>query len=305
MHKPAEIIQEVAQTQSAAKDAPVEGLLVSLSSDVDLPNLDTLCTALLGAVPLIVVNDLREDPSADLPTAQPTYPSLLWHAANLPEETASVARFLAHCEEAGHHPALSLSPNEPDPSLVVLLQNSSIPPVISLRPKSGQNPVGEHRQLIAHLSDENLGLPLWIRNSDTTSLYPKDNFFSAQLLDTSILSGSLLCDGVGDLISVEHTGSLNRNRALAYNTLQGARARISKTEFVACPSCGRTLFDLQSTTHKIKEATGHLKGVTIAVMGCIVNGPEKWPMQTLGVGSVLAKLTSKTGEFSYSPNRCC
>ena len=83
---------------------------------------------------------------------------------------------------------------------------------------------------------------------------------------------SITLDGIGDLISVEHTGELNRNRGLAYNILQGARVRISKTEFVACPSCGRTFFDLQSTTQLVKNATGHLKGVTIAVMGCTVNG---------------------------------
>ena len=60
---------------------------------------------------------------------------------------------------------------------------------------------------------------------------------------------------------------------LSYNILQAAGARIFKTDYVACPSCGRTLFNLQSTTQRIREATGHLKGVRIAVMGCIVNGP--------------------------------
>ena len=106
------------------------------------------------------------------------------------------------------------------------------------------------------------------------------------MLNASILTGSLLCDGIGDLVSVENAGSLDRNRGLTYNLLQGARARISKTEFVACPSCGRTLFDLQSTTQKVKQATGHLKGVTIAVMGCIVNGPGEMADADFGyVGS--------------------
>ena len=117
------------------------------------------------------------------------------------------------------------------------------------------------------------------------------------MLDTSILSGSLLCDGIGDLISVEHTGNLDRNRALAYNTLQGARARISKTEFVACPSCGRTLFDLQSTTQKVKKSTSHLKGVTIAVMGCIVNGPGEMADADFGyVGSGPGKIDLYVGK---------
>ena len=135
------------------------------------------------------------------------------------------------------------------------------------------NSVAGHRSLISALDSSNLNLPLWIRNCAHNRLFLEDDFFSSLILDSSVLSGSLLCDGIGNLLSVEHAGSLNRNRALAYNLLQGARSRISKTEFVACPSCGRTQFDLQSTTRKVKDATGHLKGVTIAIMGCIVNGP--------------------------------
>ena len=130
------------------------------------------------------------------------------------------------------------------------------------------------------LKSTKIELPLWIRNREQDRLFPQDKLFSGRLLDSSILSGSLLCDGLGDLISVENLDSMDLNRGLAYNILQGARARITKTEFVACPSCGRTLFDLQSTTQKVKQATGHLKGVTIAIMGCIVNGPGKWLMPT-------------------------
>jgi (E)-4-hydroxy-3-methylbut-2-enyl-diphosphate synthase len=66
---------------------------------------------------------------------------------------------------------------------------------------------------------------------------------------------------------------IRRARDLAYTILQGARIRIVKTEFISCPSCGRTQFDLEETTRRIKERTGHLKGLKIAVMGCIVNGP--------------------------------
>ena len=105
-----------------------------------------------------------------------------------------------------------------------------------------------------------------------TTLAPKD-YFSDRLLEASMLSGAILCDGIGDLISVETEPLLDKATTLAYNILQGARARITKTEFVACPSCGRTLFDLQSVTHNIRSRTDHLKGVTIAIMGCIVNGP--------------------------------
>jgi len=297
LSKPAEIIQEVARVQSASKDAPVEGLIISLAAEDDLIHLQTLRSSLYGAIPLIVVDDHREDPASSLPPVQPASPPLLWHASKMDGDAGSAARFLAHCEQAGHHPALSLSSSSPDPSLVALLKNSPTPPVLSLLPSPAENAVAGYRALAAHLSKENLPLPLWIRNNVPTRLYPADDFFSARLLDTSILSGSLLCDGLGDLISVEHTGSLERNRALAYNTLQGARARISKTEFIACPSCGRTLFDLQSTTQQVRDATGHLKGVTIAVMGCIVNGPGEMADADFGyVGSGPGKIDLYVGK---------
>ena len=90
-----------------------------------------------------------------------------------------------------------------------------------------------------------------------------------------MFTGNIFVDGFGDLLSIENVDNLARTTALACNILQGARMRSVKTEFVACPSCGRTLFDLQEVTARIKARTGHLKGVTIAVMGCIVNGPRR------------------------------
>ncbi len=92
------------------------------------------------------------------------------------------------------------------------------------------------------------------------------------LIDASISLGSLLCDGIGSSISVEGKTPHPERLRLTFNILQASGARLTKTEFIACPSCGRTLFDLQSTTERIKQRTGHLKGVKIAVMGCIVNG---------------------------------
>jgi (E)-4-hydroxy-3-methylbut-2-enyl-diphosphate synthase len=79
--------------------------------------------------------------------------------------------------------------------------------------------------------------------------------------------------------------------------LQGAGARLSKTEFVACPSCGRTLFDLQSTTQRIRAQTGHLKGVKLAIMGCIVNGPGEMADADFGyVGGAPGKINLYVGK---------
>jgi (E)-4-hydroxy-3-methylbut-2-enyl-diphosphate synthase len=86
------------------------------------------------------------------------------------------------------------------------------------------------------------------------------------------------------------------NRIL-FGILQAARARISKTEYIACPSCGRTLFDLQETTEMIRKRTEHLKGVKIAIMGCIVNGPGEMADADYGyVGSGVGKITLYRGK---------
>lgn len=107
--------------------------------------------------------------------------------------------------------------------------------------------------------------------------------------------GSLLTDGNGDGILIEQDGetkfSVEFLRNLGFSLLQGCRMRNTKTEFVSCPSCGRTLFDLQETTAQIQEATGHLPGVTVAVMGCIVNGPGEMADADFGyVGTLPGKV---------------
>src|SRR5438046_4222112 len=104
------------------------------------------------------------------------------------------------------------------------------------------------------------------------SITPTRDFLET-LLSASTNIGSLLCDGVGDAILVQGEEAPGQALRLSYNILQAAGSRIFKTDYVACPSCGRTLFNLQTTTAKIKAATSHLKGVKIAIMGCIVNGP--------------------------------
>lgn len=109
--------------------------------------------------------------------------------------------------------------------------------------------------------------------------------------------GSLLTDGNGDGILIEQTDMKNPHfsvdfvRRTSFSLLQGSRMRNTKTEFVSCPSCGRTLFDLQETTASIQEATGHLPGVTVAVMGCIVNGPGEMADADFGyVGTLPGKV---------------
>lgn len=98
--------------------------------------------------------------------------------------------------------------------------------------------------------------------------------------------GALLCDGLGEGIWIEAPHELDFLRQLSFNILQAARMRISKTDFISCPSCGRTLFDLQDVSRNIRNRTAHLPGVKIAIMGCIVNGPGEMADADFGyVGS--------------------
>jgi (E)-4-hydroxy-3-methylbut-2-enyl-diphosphate synthase len=294
LKNPGEIVQELAKTQVQAKDAPVEGLLVELCNSNELENLQTLTRTLLNAVSFIIVEDKRLDDK--LPPASPSMTPLIWLPAKAFTEEAELARFLALCDQAGHHPAASFLPNGISEGMHTLLSCSPTPPILTLAPQTKTNPLAAYRTLVSNCDRFGLSLPLWIRNHDFVR-FSSDNLFSSRLLDASILSGSLLCDGLGDIISAENLDSLDRNRGMTYNILQGARARISKTEFVACPSCGRTLFDLQSTTQKVKVATGHLKGVTIAVMGCIVNGPGEMADADFGyVGSGPGKIDLYVGK---------
>jgi 1-hydroxy-2-methyl-2-(E)-butenyl 4-diphosphate synthase len=127
--------------------------------------------------------------------------------------------------------------------------------------------------------------------------------FLSALLPAAQNLGSLLCDGIGDAILVRGETAPGQSLRLAYNILQAAGTRIFKTDYVACPSCGRTLFNLQSTTQKIRAATGHLKGVRIAVMGCIVNGPGEMADADFGyVGGAPNKINLYVGKTAVKFN---
>ncbi len=131
---------------------------------------------------------------------------------------------------------------------------------------AGSNFISTYRQLACVLNQKKIEAVLHLAPQTPSSNADR------RLLQASGDLGSLLLDGLGDSLETQEPSLIDSVR-LSYNILQGARQRISKTEFIACPSCGRTLFDLQTTTARIKKITSHLKGVKIAIMGCIVNGP--------------------------------
>ncbi len=128
-------------------------------------------------------------------------------------------------------------------------------------------------------------------------------YFLETLLSASTNIGSLLCDGIGDAILMQGEEAPGQALRLSYNILQAAGSRIFKTDYVACPSCGRTLFNLQTTTAKIKAATSHLKGVKIAIMGCIVNGPGEMADADFGyVGGAPGKVNLYVGKTAVKFN---
>jgi (E)-4-hydroxy-3-methylbut-2-enyl-diphosphate synthase len=127
--------------------------------------------------------------------------------------------------------------------------------------------------------------------------------FVRTLLAASARLGSLLCDGIGDAILLRTEDAPGQTLRLSYNILQAVGARIFKTDYVACPSCGRTLFNLQETTARIKAVTQHLKGVKLAIMGCIVNGPGEMADADFGyVGGAPGKVNLYVGKKAVKFN---
>ena len=138
--------------------------------------------------------------------------------------------------------------------------------------------------------------PILLKDTLAASADPHHDFVRT-LLTSATNIGALLCDGIGDAILVQGEEAPGQSLRLAYNILQAAGSRIFKTDYVACPSCGRTLFNLQTTTTRIKAATLHLKGVKIAIMGCIVNGPGEMADADFGyVGGAPGKVNLYIGK---------
>jgi (E)-4-hydroxy-3-methylbut-2-enyl-diphosphate synthase len=166
-------------------------------------------------------------------------------------------------EDAG---VVELNPR--DENAIAELNADASARLVTVRDGTDLPVITAYRLLAAKLAPHH---PILLKDTLAPALTSRD--FLDALLTASTNIGSLLCDGIGDAILVQGEEAPGQALRLSYNLLQAARSRIFKTDYVACPSCGRTLFNLQSTTARIKEATLHLKGVTIAVMGCIVNGP--------------------------------
>jgi (E)-4-hydroxy-3-methylbut-2-enyl-diphosphate synthase len=162
-----------------------------------------------------------------------------------------------------------------------------------------QHGMAEQRKLFVDLINQQCNVPVIIGRAYADLPVDKLQLYSA----TDI--GGLLIDGLGDgiFIAAENCGGDKVVNETAFNILQATRTRISKTEYISCPSCGRTLFDLQETTAKIRSRTFHLKGIKIGIMGCIVNGPGEMADADYGyVGSGPGRITLYRGKEVVKKN---
>jgi (E)-4-hydroxy-3-methylbut-2-enyl-diphosphate synthase len=284
---------EIAASLGSAGDVVCEGLLVDAGGARDAARARTLAAALAAAgvaAPLSLRVALAEGPP-DAPAARlvarigeaaPRAPEL--------EAFARAARERGVPLEWSFHTRAADLPSALDAALAASHAAGADALLVSVE---GSLPVHGARLLAARLAERGRGdLPIALRHRS-------DPFLAEEtaILHAATDLGAPLCDGIGDLVSLGGFGPPGRSLALAYRILQGARLRTSWTEYISCPSCGRTLFDLEETTARIKERTRHLRGVKIAVMGCIVNGPGEMADADFGyVGSGPGKVNLYVGK---------
>jgi len=186
-----------------------------------------------------------------------------------------------------------------DADAVNAINRSSAPVFVTVKDHVELPVITAYRLLAAKLNPRH---PILLKDTFAPSTDPNRDFLGT-LLESATNVGALLCDGIGDAILVQGEEAPGQSLRLAYNILQAAGARIFKTDYVACPSCGRTLFNLQTTTARIKSATAHLKGVKIAIMGCIVNGPGEMADADFGyVGGAPGKVNLYVGKKAVKFN---
>jgi (E)-4-hydroxy-3-methylbut-2-enyl-diphosphate synthase len=186
----------------------------------------------------------------------------------------------------------TLTVHEIDPTSI--FESPGEPALITVKDGVALPVITAFRLLASRLKAEGCEYPILLKDTLDPSVTLSSDI---ALLRSSVSLGSLLADGIGDAILVRNEAASKKAVELAYTILQAAGCRSFKTDYVACPSCGRTLFNLQSVTARIKERTGHLTGVKIAIMGCIVNGPGEMADADFGyVGGAPGKINLYVGK---------
>ncbi|MBV6644139.1 MAG: (E)-4-hydroxy-3-methylbut-2-enyl-diphosphate synthase [Cyclobacteriaceae bacterium] len=193
-----------------------------------------------------------------------------------------------------YHPALNFVLVDADKDLGIISQLKDKRNLVLILETKNYHAMASLRRFVIELMSQNLTIPVIFKRQYHG--LSSDQFMLSAATDI----GGLLLDGIGDGVILENgkdVKSAKLTNETAFGVLQAARTRITKTEYISCPSCGRTLFDLQETTAMIRKRTDHLKGIKIGIMGCIVNGPGEMADADYGyVGSGKGKITLYKGK---------
>lgn len=201
----------------------------------------------------------------------------------------SADEYISNNNKSDYLNIIKLSASDLSDNLVTLIKADKT--AVILLTTDNEHSMAEQRKVFIDLQSQNCNTPIII--GKTYSNLSDDKL----MLYASTDIGALLLDGYGDGVMVSANNQLKLINNTVFGILQATRTRISKTEYISCPSCGRTLFDLQETTAMIRKRTDHLKGVKIGIMGCIVNGPGEMADADYGyVGTGPGKITLYRGQ---------
>ncbi len=297
MDKPvAEIIESVKAANNPR--APIEGLVLPVATQSDIAATRMIQCELEDEIPIFIFDPVKDSVPALFENFSPSRRSATYIQRRFnPANAEIVPEWVELCDKLGIGLVVDATAAERSavlPNLKNFPQDKLI--FTTSRKAPGVHPVGGYRQLAQALANAGICSPLWIRASMKGTILPVPKISAKTpdeeaIIEASLLAGPLLCDGLGDAISVETAHDIKRNIEIAYAILQATRVRKTRTEYVACPSCGRTLYDIQKTLREIKARTSHLRGLTIGVMGCVVNGPGEMADSDFGyVGGAPGKI---------------
>jgi len=196
------------------------------------------------------------------------------------------AEFAFYGEKSEQLNFVLISASDLRPNLIEALKSAKR--TIIIAETFHKNGIAEQRYLLTKLSEYGIFAPVIINRN-----YSEDDLCNFQVKSSSDI-GPIFIDGSGDGIWLRNAGNIEHSEIVStsFGILQASRVRVSKTEYISCPSCGRTLFDLTSTIAKIRQKTSHLKHLKIGIMGCIVNGPGEMADADYGyVGAGPGKIT--------------
>jgi len=302
-------MKEVENLRNIKKELHRQGFTTPLIADVHF-------NPKIAEIAATIVEKVRINPGNYISSPVTRYPSRETdQAAALELTTKKLVPLLKICKE--HGTALRIGTNHGSLSARIMDRHGDTPMgmvesalefaricsdfgfhnlVLSLKASNTRVMIGANRLLVERMTQEGMNFPLHLGVTEAGA--GEDG-----RLKSAIGIGSLLADGIGDTIRVSITEDPEYEIPVAYGILQATGVRITRTEFISCPSCARTLFNIGESLLKVREKTGHLKGLKIAVMGCIVNGPGEMADAHYGyVGGAKGKVALYKGREVVKKN---